>query len=366
LTAIQRAFEIYQKKNLFILYDAIRTLADAVKTELNNPDYIKMLMPPLINKWNKLQDSDKNIFPLLECLTGVAGALKTGFIHFAKPVFQRCLRLIENTYILQEEALMRNAEQPDKDFIVCSLDLISGIIEALGPQVEPLIAQPNVLALLKKCMQDRDYDVRQSSFGVVGDLAKTVINLLRPVLHEYMPILIKSLASNSTPVANNASWAIGEIAMQIGPDMKVWINDILQKVIQNMNKIDNNQSLLENTAITIGRLGLVCPEMLAPHLPSFSQNWCLALRQIRNETEKEHAYKGLCVLIRGNPQGVFNTFPFVCDAIATYDDAKLELKQEFSKILHGFKQSMGAQAWQQYFSRFPEKLQVVLRQNFQL
>lgn len=54
LTALQRAFEIYQKKNLFILYDAIRTLAGAVGQELNKPEYIKMLMPPLIDKWNKV------------------------------------------------------------------------------------------------------------------------------------------------------------------------------------------------------------------------------------------------------------------------------------------------------------------------
>jgi len=366
LTAIQRAFEIYQKKNLFILYDAIRTLADSVKSELNHPEYIKMLMPPLINKWNKLSDTDKNIFPLLECLTGVAGALKQGFAHFAKPVYQRCLRLIENTYVMQEQAQIRNTELPDKDFIVCSLDLISGIIEALGPNVESLIHQSNLFVLLKRCMQDRDYDVRQSAFGVVGDMAKTVIGHLRHMLNEYMPILIKNLASGSTPVANNASWAIGEIAIQIGPDMKVWANEILQKLIVNMNKADNYVSLLENTAITIGRLGLVCPDMVAPHLPTFSQNWCLALRGIRNETEKEHAYKGLCVLIRTNPNGVSNTFPFVCDAIASYDDAKLELKQEFSKILHGFKQAMGAQPWQQYFARFPEKLQAILRRDFSL
>lgn len=289
-----------------------------------------------------------------------------GFAHFAKPVFQRCLRLIENTYVMQELAQLKHTELPDKDFIVCSLDLLSGIIEALGPNVESLIAQSKMLILLKKCMLDREYDVRQSAFGVVGDVAKTCIAQLRGVLNDYMPILVKNLSSNSVSVANNASWAIGEIAIQIGVDMKPWINDVLQKLIPIMNKTENHVSLLENTAITIGRLGLVCPDVIAPHLPTFSRNWCLALRGIRNETEKEHAYKGLCTLIRYNPQGVYNTFPFVCDAIAAYDDAKPELKQEFSKILHGFKASMGQQPWQEYFSRFPDKLQSILRKDYQL
>lgn len=39
----------YQHKNLLILYDAIGTLADSVGHHLNKPDYINLLMPPLIN-----------------------------------------------------------------------------------------------------------------------------------------------------------------------------------------------------------------------------------------------------------------------------------------------------------------------------
>lgn len=29
-------------------------------------EYIQMLMPPLIHKWNMLKDEDKDLFPLLE------------------------------------------------------------------------------------------------------------------------------------------------------------------------------------------------------------------------------------------------------------------------------------------------------------
>lgn len=57
---------MFQHKNLLILYDAIGTLADSVGHHLNKPDYINLLMPPLIEKWNVLQDEDKDLFPLLE------------------------------------------------------------------------------------------------------------------------------------------------------------------------------------------------------------------------------------------------------------------------------------------------------------
>lgn len=33
---------------------------------LSPQEYIKLLMPPLISKWNTLKDEDKDLFPLLE------------------------------------------------------------------------------------------------------------------------------------------------------------------------------------------------------------------------------------------------------------------------------------------------------------
>ena len=91
------AFNKYQHKNLLILYDAIGTLADSVGHHLNNPDYIKLLMPPLIQKWNVLKDDDKDLFPLLECLSSVATALQEGFLPYCEPVYKRCVSLVEQT-----------------------------------------------------------------------------------------------------------------------------------------------------------------------------------------------------------------------------------------------------------------------------
>lgn len=66
LTHTNRAFAVYKRKNRLFLYDALGTLADAVKAELNQPQYIYLLMPPLITKWNELSDKDTDLFPLLE------------------------------------------------------------------------------------------------------------------------------------------------------------------------------------------------------------------------------------------------------------------------------------------------------------
>lgn len=72
LETLVYAFSKYQHKNLLILYDAIGTLADSVGSHLNKPEYINLLMPPLITKWNVLKDEDKDLFPLLEVIQGRA------------------------------------------------------------------------------------------------------------------------------------------------------------------------------------------------------------------------------------------------------------------------------------------------------
>lgn len=56
------------------------------------------------------------------------------------------------------------------------------------------------------------------------------------------------------------------------------------------------------SAITLGRIAWVCPETIAPHLEHFVGVWCAALRTIRDDVEKEHAFLGLISMLRLNPQ----------------------------------------------------------------
>jgi hypothetical protein len=51
LQHLNQAFGKYQKRNLLILYDAIGTLAESVKEQLQRKEYVQILMPPLMQKW---------------------------------------------------------------------------------------------------------------------------------------------------------------------------------------------------------------------------------------------------------------------------------------------------------------------------
>ncbi|NXO86697.1 TNPO2 protein, partial [Sitta europaea] len=320
----------------------------------NKREYIQKLMPPLIQKWNELKDEDKDLFPLLECLSSVATALQSGFLPYCEPVYQRCVTLVQKTLA---QAMMYNQhpeqyEAPDKDFMIVALDLLSGLAEGLGGHVEQLVARSNIMTLLFQCMQDTMPEVRQSSFALLGDLTKACFVHVKPCIAEFMPILGTNLNPEFISVCNNATWAIGEICMQMV---------VLNNLVEIINRPNTPKTLLENTgeawgAITIGRLGFVCPQEVAPMLQQFIRPWCTSLRNIRDNEEKDSAFRGICIMIGVNPGGVVQDFIFFCDAVASWVSPKDDLRDMFYKILHGFKAQVGEENWQQFSEQFPPLL----------
>ena len=147
---------------------------------------------------------------------------------------------------------------------------------------------------------------------------------------------MRVLGSNLNPlqisVCNNATWAIGELSIQLRTSMKGYLPLVLGLLIENINRPGTPKTLLENTAITIGRLGLVCPEEVAPYLPRFILMWCSTLRNIRDNDEKDSAFRGVCVMIQTNPAGVVYHFMHFCDAIASWTNPKPDLKDIFHKV----------------------------------
>uniref|UniRef100_A0A672GXH1 Transportin-1 n=1 Tax=Salarias fasciatus TaxID=181472 RepID=A0A672GXH1_SALFA len=344
------AFSKYQHKNLLILYDAIGTLADSVGHHLNKPEYIQMLMPPLIQKWNQLKDEDKDLFPLLECLSSVATALQSGFLPYCEPVYQRCVNLVQKT-LAQAMSQPDQYEAPDKDFMIVALDLLSGLAEGLGGTIEQLVARSNILTLMYQCMQF--FRSARRSDQSLFPLAEFFDF---PLSADFMPILGTNLNPELISVCNNATWAIGEISIQMGPEMQPYIAMVLHQLVEIINRPNTPKTLLENTAITIGRLGYVCPQEVAPMLQQFIRPWCTSLRNIRDNEEKDSAFRGICTMISVNPGGVVQDFIFFCDAVASWVNPKDDLRDMFCKILHGFKNQVGEENWRRFSDQFPMPL----------
>lgn len=380
LTQFAKCFDKYKDKNMYILYDCVQTLAEHSSPVLAQPENVNLLMPALMKRWQQVQDQSREMFPLLECLSFVATALNAQFAPYAEPLFKRCIKLIQQNLEDGHAAEQSFMDIPDKDFLVTSLDLLSSIVQALDEGQSTRLAaaaQPNMFQLLAYCMSDSNNDVRQSAYALLGDCAIYIFPQLQQYLPELMTVLIQQLDLNEAQrdpetafrVINNACWSCGEIAMRQKEDMSPYVNDLLQKFGTIMLNTDVPESLNENAAIALGRLGIGCHQLLAPHLKSFAVPFLQSMKKVAWTDEKGHAYKGFTYIVLDNPAALEDCLLDYLSEIASAPGLFLTGMQDdgpvtaFERALAKYKEMVG-ENFDRYLGGLPVPQQQALRQTY--
>ncbi|EPT25567.1 HEAT repeat-containing protein [Toxoplasma gondii ME49] len=344
LSTLKQAFCFYQTKNLLILYDAVGTLADSVGSALATEAYSREIMEPLFGKFQNINNlQDPGLIGLFECVTNCATALGAYFVPYAQAVTERCVWiLMESLTQVDRFEKGEQAERPSRDLIESCLDLLSGVTEALGPEMCELLAHQNLnfIPLLLRCCQDPAAGMLQSSFALVGDLSKHCVKFLQPHLSVLMPTLSEHLLHHATSVQNNAGWAIGELALRAEPQfIEPHVDSIASKLIGIVNCPELHRSLLQNVSISLGRLGIVCPAKLAPHLGDFLQQWCIIMRHAKNDEEKANGFDGVCSLIELNPEGCKECLYELVFCMLAFQPCPEKLNQKFALVLQALSQT---------------------------
>ena len=356
-----KCFEIYQRKNLIILYDCVQTFVESMGYErlASKQEYIDTLLPPLLSKWQVLEDHDEALWPLLECMASIAATLCELFAPYAIPVYERAIKILTNCIEIemqcQSDPLI---EAPEKDFMVTSLDLIDGLIQGFGQHSIELIQQhnTNLMELVLKCFEDSSDDVRQSAYALLGDLAIYILDdTVVPHLNHIMIFIgneINNRSYSSFPVCNNAIWSLGEIVMRLPySKMEPYLANLVNLLIPIINSMDTQQTVLENAAICLGRMGLNGGAVvISPRLSEFILQWCTHMLYLIDNNEKETGFHGMLSIVNGNPdlgfgglsnaQGKKNLAIFI-SAIVNYLEPPMELKELFGQLLASYSNLLG-------------------------
>ncbi|EEP78033.1 conserved hypothetical protein [Uncinocarpus reesii 1704] len=343
-------FQRYKDRNIYVLYDCVQTLADSVMSELAKPELVEILMPALIDRWNKVSDQSRELFPLLECLGYVASAYGDAFSQFAPPIFARCIKILyDNIQEYLHAVNNKTGDEPDKDFLVTSLDLLSCIIQAIDPQKSGELvsnSQPGFFDLLCYCLQDPSSDVRLSSYAILGDCATHLFSHLQPFLPTIMPILIKQLdldlirdddSASGLSVINNACWACGEIAIKAKADMTPYLESLYRALVIIMSNEEVPDSVNENAAVTLGRLGSGCAEQLAPYLAQFAETFLRSMAKVDFTREKSSSFLGFNQVVQQNPKAMETCLREYFHVIAVFPTKSLS-QPEFAYLQHSFQQ----------------------------
>ncbi|KAJ5642117.1 hypothetical protein N7490_006117 [Penicillium lividum] len=380
-----QCFRKYKDRNMYILYDCVQTLAECVGTELAKPHLVEILMPALIERYNQVTDESRELFPLLECLGYIAASYEDAFSPFAPAIFQRCVKIIYQN--LQESLASVNnqtIDETDKDFLVTCLDLLSCVIQAIDPQKSgDLVAasQPRFFDLLCYCMQDSNYEVRQSSYALLGDCAISIFQHLEPFIPTMMPILIKQLDLDLMPdddrvtgfsVLNNACWSCGEIAVkQKSSDLAPHADKLYFGLMGIMNNEEIIDSVNENAAMALGRLGLCCPDPLAARLSEYAGPFLTSMSKIDFSREKASALLGFNQVVMKNPQAMESCLGAYFGAIASCASKSVSSQEDyrdihtsFQQVLQGYKNMIPH--FDSFLSELPGTVAQKLRTHYQV
>ncbi|KAK4226880.1 importin subunit beta-2 [Podospora fimiseda] len=378
-------FQKYKDKNRWVLYDCVQTLAEHVGPILARPELCNKLMPTLIHRWQTISDESREMFPLLECLSYVAMAMGDAFTPYAEPIFGRCVNIIHQNLELSHAARSNaTLDQPDKDFLVTSLDLIGAIIQALedSKAVALVNSAPQFFELLGFCLEDPTDEVQQSAFAVLGDCAKYVFDRLKPHLNEtILPILLRRLdlehildeeIDGSFSVVNNACWSAGEIALQHKKDMETFIPELLQRLVEIMSNPQIPAGVTENAATALGRLGLYNAEMLAPHLEKFAKEFLEIMDEVDPSEEKATAFLGFSNVVILNPRCLEDVVMHLFSSIAGYRDLRMRnpIKQElhdgFQNVFSTFRMIIAPDQFHELLNSLTPEEQQALTQTYVL
>eukprot|EP00775_Hariotina_reticulata_P001226 gene1226-1564_t len=148
--------------------------------------------------------------------------------------------------------------------------------------------------------------------------------------------------------ANNAVWSLGELMVKAAPaSLAPHMMRICEAAATPlMGSVRVSRSLKENAAISLGRAAMMCPEQVASVVPHFLGPWCSALRNIRDDLEKEQAFRGLLAVVHKAPEAAVAAFAALAGAITSWryiaDDG---LRQALVQLLRYLHDGVGPDQW---------------------
>eukprot|EP00970_Alexandrium_tamarense_P009176 scaffold1812_cov181-Alexandrium_tamarense.AAC.8 len=320
---LMEALQRYRTRSLMVLFDTLGVMADYIGPAIGEGSLPGLFVPQLLRRWNDIATDnpfDRTLLPLMECLGSLTVVCGMNYQPWAMESFEMAMSTIEACLLMFSHEKEMTEDDDLADPVICSVDLIDGLVEGLGPNFGSLVNGsarfgPTFSNLLVGLSEHFITGIRMSIFALLGDLARQAPALIEAGL----PTLLKEAISSITPMypamCNNAVWSIGEVCVRCGDNaapLTPHATDLVQKLIPllmgNAVDLDGNSipiaGIAENAATTMGRLASVNPNFVAPELGRFLIGWCDGMSKVSNSIERRDSFTGFVAALRANPQAI--------------------------------------------------------------
>lgn len=357
------AFERLQCRSLYMLYDAVGSLAQSVGTHLSEVEYVSKLMPPLMQRFTDADSYyDDQSIAVLECLANVIPSLEVSFLPYAEVIYCHCIQIINETLVhcISYQEHPNEFDPPDKDPMSVAIDVLYSMSLGLKNHFVKFVTNSNILLLLYTTIQDSSNLVRQNSIALYGELVILCYPFLVSSISDYIPLIIKNLDENNETVCNNAAWVISRLCSVMGSSIQPYAPEIVQQFVHILREPNASRTMHQTVAVSLCTIFFVCPDINIPNPPVVLKNCCILIRNVKDTDTKDLAFRGLCDVINRYPDFSKTFFIYFCDAAASWFNIRSDLKDIIRNVLMSVKHQCREDNWIPFYSQFPEPLKARL------
>ncbi|KEG12976.1 transportin 1 [Trypanosoma grayi] len=369
----------YQLKNRVLLFETLETVCEVLGEQLRaSPDAVEALMVPLGEIWGSTPNDSPLLFSFFKCMSGVCRALGPAVQPaLAKDIFERSYGLLVLHVQARAEARRMNQDPPEYEFLVTATDLLSGLFDALGTGLEPLVLQcnPRFVVTVLEMVHDEDPEIRQGGFSLLSDLARSCPAAVQEVLMEVVKASLQNLAvldENTYGVVSNVAWFLcnlmeNQMDMNNLPTLDAanglpQLFAALARILGATAHTAEMRNMAENTCLCLGLMLYAAPGVESQpgcHLGLFAEAFCAYMRNVREESHKEQAVSGFLIAARQQLPLVVQFLHLFFDLALSVATASHDVKRAMGELLMAAKAHNTPQ-WQQQLSRYSEQLRTRL------
>lgn len=340
----------YQLKNRILLFEQIEGLCQRFGSRMSEGEVLNLFVAPLVAIWQQTANDSPLLFSVFTYMSAVCTAIGAHIQPMAKEIFDRAFGIYHHHMAARQAALATGEDPPEYEFIVTSVDLISGLFDALGSSLEPLVDanQPVFMQLTLAAVVDPLHDIRQSGFALFGDLAKSSPRFVQQCLSQYIQAIIQNCQSVDDVTSgciSNAAWSVQQLLthqidiaglpvldMQSLPELFAQFTKVLVKG----DLTADMKNMTENICLLIGNIihaeqGVLQATGIA--VEQFIRRWLEYARNIKKVESRENAARGVLLLLQNQAACLRPMLPLFFDYANSLSDCPVDIKKATTQIL---------------------------------
>ncbi|TPP44504.1 hypothetical protein CGC21_6685 [Leishmania donovani] len=331
--SIATCFGAYQLKNRVLLLEAVQSVCQTLGAAVRgSEELISTLLAPLGQLWSQTPNDSPLLWSLFDCMATVCATLGPAMQPMTGEIFNRSFSLLREHLQQRHAALQSGDIPPDEEFTVTSSILLSGLFDAMGSGLEPLVAQnePVFMQLTLSMLSDASPHIRQNGFCLASDVARTCPMHLQQVLPQFCDVAVQNVTmadESCYAVVSNVAWAVcnllehevdgtGAPTMQASPTMSQ-LFALFAKLLGQTDITSDMRNMAENVSLCLGVMLYVDADVESKagcSVELFAGAFCRFVRNVRESSSLlEAGTNGFLMAVQRKPSAVVSNLVLFCD-----------------------------------------------------